>query len=206
MKQNQLPVQDSPKELAVYAAVLQLAGQGVDLASLRVQQIADAAGMGKGTLYEYFKSKEEILRGTVSWCLRDELRQLTELTAGAQSMDELLEGGEAYILGLVTGRIEAYRIMGGLMKSEPAQQEGCALEGLKDVLQAMLAQDYRMAQRTGWLKETVDEAYFGYVLLTSMISYAMALATVCRPGTPGEAGLADCREYFRRSVRSCLMR
>ena len=196
----------SPRETSIFEGVLQLAAQGQDLRLLKVQDIATAAGMGKGTLYEYFKSKEEILRGTVSWCLRDELRQLTELTAGAQSMDELLEGGEAYILGLVTGRIEAYRIMGGLMKSEPAQQDGCALEGLKAALQAMLAQDYRMAQRTGWLKETVDEAYFGYVLLTSMISYAMALATVCRPGTPGEAGLAGCREYFRRSVRSCLMR
>ena len=38
------------KQIQVFTGVLALARQGVDMASLRVQQIADAAGLGKGTL------------------------------------------------------------------------------------------------------------------------------------------------------------
>ena len=33
-----------------------------------VQQIADEAGIGKGTVYEYFASKDEILQGMALYC------------------------------------------------------------------------------------------------------------------------------------------
>ncbi len=49
------------KELGVLEAVLELLKAGADLAGLKVADIAEKANMGKGTIYEYFSSKEEIL-------------------------------------------------------------------------------------------------------------------------------------------------
>ncbi len=49
------------KEIRAFEAVQDLVEQGCAVHSLTVQQIADAAGVGKGTLYEYFNSKEQIL-------------------------------------------------------------------------------------------------------------------------------------------------
>ena len=54
------------RETAVYQAVLRLIGNGADITKLRVQEIAAEAGIGKGTVYEYFSSKEEILRGVTA--------------------------------------------------------------------------------------------------------------------------------------------
>ena len=60
--------QQAARKAAVYEAALQLIGQGVSPAALKIQQLADAAGIGKGTVYEYFSSKEEILQGLAEYC------------------------------------------------------------------------------------------------------------------------------------------
>lgn len=50
-----------PKVLLMYDAVHQLVGDGVALGDIRVSAITELAGIGKGTAYEYFETKEEIL-------------------------------------------------------------------------------------------------------------------------------------------------
>lgn len=50
------------RETALYEAALRLIAKGVNPAAMKVQQIADEAGIGKGTVYEYFASKDEILQ------------------------------------------------------------------------------------------------------------------------------------------------
>lgn len=50
-----------PKVLMLYKAVNQLLEEGADPGSLRVSNITDRAGIGKGTAYEYFDSKDEIV-------------------------------------------------------------------------------------------------------------------------------------------------
>ena len=42
-------------------AAVQLWRQGQALSSMTVQQLAQAAGVGKGTVYEYFSCREELL-------------------------------------------------------------------------------------------------------------------------------------------------
>lgn len=49
------------KVAVIYEAVLELLEEGVDLSELKVADIAARAGIGKGTVYDYFDSKEEIL-------------------------------------------------------------------------------------------------------------------------------------------------
>lgn len=49
------------KIIAIYHAVEDIIAEGVDLATMRVSDIAAKAGIGKGTTYEYFTSKEELV-------------------------------------------------------------------------------------------------------------------------------------------------
>ena len=49
------------KIIAIYHAVEDIIAEGVDLATMRVSDIAARAGIGKGTTYEYFTSKEELV-------------------------------------------------------------------------------------------------------------------------------------------------
>lgn len=64
-----------PKEKAIYQAVLELFQEGTDLNTLTVAEITGRAGIGKGTAYEYFSDKEEmiakaILFGTEEFCYK----------------------------------------------------------------------------------------------------------------------------------------
>ena len=56
------------RKAAVYEAALQLIARGVSPAAMTIQQLADTAGIGKGTVYGYFSSKEEILQGLAEYC------------------------------------------------------------------------------------------------------------------------------------------
>ena len=51
----------SPKVAALYDAVRALSREGSDLTQLKVSDIAARAGIGKGTVYDYFKSREELI-------------------------------------------------------------------------------------------------------------------------------------------------
>lgn len=54
---DQLP----PKVCRMYRAVLQMLEEGTDASKIRVSTITERAGIGKGTAYEYFESREEIV-------------------------------------------------------------------------------------------------------------------------------------------------
>lgn len=54
---RQLP----PKVLQMYHAVIQLLEEGMEAGDIRVSTITERAGIGKGTAYEYFDSKEDIV-------------------------------------------------------------------------------------------------------------------------------------------------
>ncbi|MBD5094919.1 MAG: TetR/AcrR family transcriptional regulator [Subdoligranulum sp.] len=79
------------KENAVYEAVLRLMARGEQLHTVTVQQIAQEAGIGKGTVYEYFTSREEILTKTFLRRVEQEVQALAARVDLAQDFDGKLE-------------------------------------------------------------------------------------------------------------------
>lgn len=49
------------KEMLMYKAVIEMVQENYDINSIKVSDITSRAGIGKGTAYEYFSSKEEII-------------------------------------------------------------------------------------------------------------------------------------------------
>mgnify|MGYP001062360583 FL=1 len=69
-----------PKVRQMYRAVVELIGEGEEIAELRVSTITGRAGIGKGTAYEYFGSKEEIVACAITYAIESSFRRLeTEL-------------------------------------------------------------------------------------------------------------------------------
>lgn len=68
----------SPKKAAVYQAVLELFEEGADLGSLTVAEITTRAGIGKGTAYEYFSDKEEMIAEALFYNVQLFCRQVYE--------------------------------------------------------------------------------------------------------------------------------
>ena len=61
--------QYTEKEICVFGGVMALSKEGKKIYNITVQDIAKASNMGKGTLYEYFSSKEEIIINALMYFL-----------------------------------------------------------------------------------------------------------------------------------------
>nr|WP_317412092.1 TetR/AcrR family transcriptional regulator [uncultured Solibaculum sp.] len=68
-----------PKRKAILEAALRMMDREQNTAAITVASIAQEAQVGKGTVYEYFKSKEEILLQALFYYLDGLAQQLKEL-------------------------------------------------------------------------------------------------------------------------------
>lgn len=66
----------SPKELLVFEGMLNLAREGKFSKEIKTDDIAKKAGIGKGTLYNYFSSKEEIIKKTILFYMQQKFEQV----------------------------------------------------------------------------------------------------------------------------------
>ncbi|MCH5341892.1 MAG: TetR/AcrR family transcriptional regulator [Acetatifactor sp.] len=119
-----------PKVLKLYEAVSQLVEEGADPGMLRVSTITDRAGIGKGTAYEYFDSKDEIVIYAVVYQMQTAMVELAkgllERKTFREQMNYLLdevtaqEGRQNSFLKLVhllTDNSEFSRQVQGIMAS-----------------------------------------------------------------------------------------
>ena len=127
------------RKAAVYEAALQLIARGVSPAAMTIQQLADTAGIGKGTVYGYFSSKEEILQGLAEYCFARENERIRVLFADCCTLAGLEERAVAYLQDIAANRMGDYKMIAqaldtpGKCESMPA----CADE-LRDIMRTLL--------------------------------------------------------------------
>ncbi len=76
------------KQLAVFRAVVALMDEGYDMRKIKASDIAQKAGIGKGTLYNYFQNKEEILAQSTLYLIDSTLHTMIEQVHEQQSFEE----------------------------------------------------------------------------------------------------------------------
>lgn len=79
------------KVLAMYQAVIELVRDGADVNSMKVSDITARAGIGKGTAYEYFSSKEEIITNALAFDVLSKRNELAEIVDGQGNFAEKVE-------------------------------------------------------------------------------------------------------------------
>ena len=99
------------RKAAVYEAALQLVARGVSPAAMTIQQLADTAGIGKGTVYGYFSSKEEILQGLAEYCFARENERIRVLFADCCTLAGLEERAVAYLQDIAANRMGDYKMI-----------------------------------------------------------------------------------------------
>ena len=84
----------SPKVKALYEAVEELIFENIDVKEIKVSDITERAGIGKGTAYEYFRNKEEIISSAMLYHIdlicRQMIEKLEELKDIPKTMQLLL--------------------------------------------------------------------------------------------------------------------
>ena len=88
------------KEQIINAAIEVFAKQGLEKG--KIADIAKVAKIGKGTVYEYFKSKDEIFRAIEKMYIFDSIDQINNLTQSKKSPTEKIEEIVSYSINMHT--------------------------------------------------------------------------------------------------------
>ena len=117
------PDSHTQRKAKVYEAALALTSQGVSPAAMTIQQLADAAGIGKGTVYEYFSSKEEILQGVARYCFAQENERIAARFARCHTLTDLENELVAYLQEVAAQRMSTYRVLAASFGQQAALPE-----------------------------------------------------------------------------------
>ena len=191
------------KENAIYEAVLRLMARGEQLYAVTVQQIAQEAGIGKGTVYEYFASREEILAKTMLRRMKQELEALAARVDRARSFDEKLESLLAAAWEMMRMKPSCIRLLladahiAGIVEDlyDDLQESGAqAVEQMCALVSRMIADGVR----EGALPAPPGETCGLIAIAGGVLGYAKA----CRflPGQSEEALRAEAKRIIYRAL------
>lgn len=107
------------------------------------QPLANAAGIGKGTVYEYFSSKEEILQGVARYCFAQENERIAARFDRCRTLVDLENELVDYLQEVAAQRMSTYRLLASSFGQQAALPEctnACRsqLTALTDALVARL--------------------------------------------------------------------
>lgn len=121
----------TPKIIALFRAVNDLMLEGADINGITVSQITVRAGIGKGTAYEYFTNKEELIAGALLYKLSNICQEVQEEMETRSSLRDKVsylldaidqkEREKTYLLkvvNIVTDASPLSRQIESIMKSE----------------------------------------------------------------------------------------
>lgn len=165
-----------PKVIAMYRAVSTLLREAKDISEMSVSMITGLAGIGKGTAYEYFDAKEEIIVGALLY----EIQMVTEQAFERLKTCPDMESQIGKLLLLVEEHSQCVdAIMAFLHLLTDHSREGNLLRQRMEEqkengpINLLIRQIIDSAQERGQLREDLPMSYISNALLARMISYVM---------------------------------
>lgn len=76
---------------ALYRAVGELIEEGADVNEMKVSDITGRAGIGKGTAYDYFKNKEDIISSAMVYQVDSSCCQIREKISELDNFEKIIE-------------------------------------------------------------------------------------------------------------------
>lgn len=164
----------SPKEIAAFKGLFALAKDGRQFSDIKVQDIATAAGIGKGTLYEYFSSKEDIMSSAILFALDGVLDRLERSTDESMTFRQLLE----HFLDEMN-RDLPLAALSGLVTSISFEQCTAIKERNKEALVRLIsrirqveARAFAVGRKSGEISQELSDHFCEYVVMSAFFGRA----------------------------------
>lgn len=167
-----------PKVKAMFEAVLELFASGRDLSTLKVAEITAKAGIGKGTAYEYFSTKEEIVIGALNYEAGRYMEILFLLLKEEKSFREVVMRA-LELIEQANDRYHGFMVMESILVDREISGKNilCEMEKHKEGLEyAIKLRDefVTLALRDGSVKEQ-DRYKIETAIFSQFVSYAFFL-------------------------------
>ncbi len=158
----------SEKELSIFSGVFTLASQGVQFNRMTAKQIAAAAGMGKGTIYDYFSSKEEIVAKALVYKLEESTAEINKKLDCCPDFESKMFCLYNRIIDTVDDSFSIYNIvlsMGGAEKVYGYFRQSESCDMLNNTLSQVLAV-FSGVTKYGMQTKAITETDKDYISMT----------------------------------------
>ena len=139
MDEQKLIQDPSQKVLAMYQAVIEFINEGCDINTLKVADITGRAGIGKGTAYEYFSSKEEIISSAILYYNRTFQQKINEVM---DFIDEHVKEKQG-VFFLIKMVLESYEIPKNLKDEYERMKQQCCDKEKNEIIDCIVEEGVR---------------------------------------------------------------
>jgi AcrR family transcriptional regulator len=139
-----------------------------------IQEIADCADIGKGTIYEYFKSKEELFILVMEYNHNEYVKRLEEYLLGIHTFEKKLEAFFLYNQEVIEKNLEHIELM---IKNEFSALSSRAKDKIQSLMQilrrkvvAIIVEILKLGEKEGKVRslnqEFIGDIFFEMVMRT----------------------------------------
>ena len=186
------------KQRLIYEGVLSLLRNGTGLYQMKVADIAAAAGIGKGTVYEYFESKEEVVARALVYLLEKELHEAAHVMQGAEGFQGKLFAVLDYVAQNVHSSQSAFHLLSkpDLLELKPYL---CGSANTQELF-ARLTGEIRFLAALGEAEGLFPKQAEDYLLFAASSALSGYLKTVL----DGQMPLQKAKQYTLRALVGML--
>ena len=173
------------KEVKIYAAVGALIKEGKDVSGLTISEISARAGIGKGTTYEYFDSKEELIYKALHYFVIDSLKSVLLKMLNEGSFKDKFYSIMDYMWESRLGEDTIQSIMSFIRNLSPALKEAPRTKNAEkydpctatNFIEMLLKQYLNLGYEEGIFTEE-DEAYRKNVLSSQVLLFLFLMKDI----------------------------
>lgn len=175
--------QYAAKELLIFEGFKKIITYDSNIENIKVSDIAKAAGIGKGTVYEYFKNKDEIIAKSIIYNFKIEIKNTIEVIKRVSTFKEQCDHLFHYSINSGKFIFPSLRILYNHVV--PTELNSVILEDFEEILD-LKSQLYNLLDyviNTG-IKENIinkdlDKDYQRYVLISSSMGILNRINASC---------------------------
>ncbi|MGL5692785.1 MAG: TetR/AcrR family transcriptional regulator [Peptostreptococcaceae bacterium] len=106
-----MEIKYSQKEILIFEGFGKLVDEGFSLNNIKVSDIAKAAGIGKGTIYEYFKTKEEVIAKSICYKMNLGFANIVAKSDEEETFEEKCKKSFEEIMKFMSSNFHYFQVM-----------------------------------------------------------------------------------------------
>lgn len=165
------------KVLAMYHAVWKLIDEGKDIHKIKVSDITECAGIGKGTAYEYFRSKDELVTKAMQYNITMQFQMLGKRI---HEQNSYRKGLEVCFDWMAETRDRRHLFMEFMRRSEEGKKiadsfcsknEQEIKAPLISVVEGILKDVVRLGRKEGLVPETLPDQLVTLQIISQLLGF-----------------------------------
>lgn len=184
----------SEKEITIFNGVIKLINEGSNFHTMKASDIATAANIGKGTLYNYFKSKEEIIGKTIIYIMVTQFQYYVNLVDSVETFKEKFYIGLKMIEESAKTEDKIFQFLLSSFGREELKQflkDGMQiLEERKQFIKTILLDLAKLGYKEGIIAKPEDSEYTYLVFISCLMGFSQ---NFCQGVTLTEEGIEKAK-------------